>query len=210
MHMFLPKYLKIHGETTRHKHWPFDSGLRPGHIALAFSDVFFVWKRVRQNESFVPEQSCKKEGGTMANFQISFFDILFTFRLFREFSIWAHVFEVPASWRFLGKPRWRGNLHFSLASFRVWRMWTPEGSSFYSTGTDKSLQGCHENENRKASKQSRNYWIPFKTTTLRERRHSLISIFLTKTYVWAYKFASVKPRWLGNLHPSPTFTFWRR
>jgi len=41
---------------------------------------------------------------------------------------WKH--SVSASWSDLWKPRWRGNLHPSPTFFRMWRLWTPLGSSF--------------------------------------------------------------------------------
>ncbi len=89
-------------------------------------------------------------------------------------------------------------------------LWTPHSNRQAPIKSSKSIQGCHENKNPPASKKSRNYWIPFKTSTLRKRRHSLIFIFLTKTYVSASWSAFEKPRWRGNLYPSPTFfKMWR-
>ncbi len=66
----ISNFMSTNGNGTNKKH----SGPRPGHIALGFSYVFFVRKRVRTTESLVPEQSCKKEGGNHGQF--SNFDLL--------------------------------------------------------------------------------------------------------------------------------------
>ena len=103
-------------------------------------------------------------------------------------------FDVPASWRSLGKPRCRGNLHLPPTSFRMRRLWTPEGSSFHCTGTDEIIQidaGPSRNGKLQAPKKSWIYWIPFKTSTLRKRGGTNFFIW---TYVFRYLSVLERPR----------------